>query len=57
MENIKHVFIKNDICLKNIDVDLNILEESEEEENSEFDMKNWDKNITYNKESKNTLKE
>jgi len=26
LENIKHVFIKNDICLKNIDVDLNILE-------------------------------
>jgi len=57
MKNIKHVFIKNDICLKNIDVDLNILEESEGKENSEFDMKNGDKNITYNKESKNTLKE
>ena len=57
MENIKHDFIKNNILLKNIDFDLNISKESEIEEKSEFDMNNWDKNIAYNKESKNTLKE
>ena len=55
IENIKYDFIKNEYrqnwCW------FKFIRRIWREENSEFDMKNGDKNITYNKESKNTLKE
>ena len=57
MKNIKYAFIKNGILLKNIEIDLNELEESKGEENSLLANENEEKNITYIKKSKNISKD